>query len=414
MQAAPSSGDSDSEIREIREIQALLDRRMRLRRFRPVLERGFLEHTRLRALELIRSSVLVTIVSFVLLGVVTWVQLHRASSPALLQANMAVWWWAYPAEAVVVLALMLVPRLPFMERRFRLYVSLIAGLAVSLVTVAASAFPEPYFNIYTSYVVILVTLIVYGAGGLTLRNSALVCTLAGLLALAIIRVQGYWLDPAYFSVYVVLANAVGMLLGYLLELRDRVMFLQSHLLQLEKSRLDAYAREVARLSREDVLTGLANRRHFNETLLGEWDRARRHQQPLSLIFVDIDHFKPFNDTHGHVEGDRVLAAVGQALAGVLRRPADLAARYGGEEFVLLLPNTVATGAAEVATQVRAAVAALAIPHLASRVADHVTASVGVASVVPSAATTSAQLVRRADEAAYAAKAAGRNRVMLAD
>ncbi len=167
---------------------------------------------------------------------------------------------------------------------------------------------------------------------------------------------------------------------------------------------------LARLATTDGLTGLANRRSFDDRLATEHRRLGRSGGVMSLILLDIDHFKLFNDTYGHLAGDDCLRQVGRALQGVVRRPADLAARYGGEEFACILPETDAAGAATIAEQIRAAIAALKIPHSASRTADHVTASLGVVTVtcVPDQAIT--DIVATADAGLYQAKEAGRNRV----
>ncbi len=136
--------------------------------------------------------------------------------------------------------------------------------------------------------------------------------------------------------------------------------------------LKRYRDFLENLSSTDGLTGIFNRRRFDETLDREWRRANRNQSPLSLILMDIDLFKPFNDHYGHVAGDECLRRLAQVLPGCLRRASDLAARYGGEEFACLLPDTDADGADKVAGNVRDAVNELNIPHLYSAVADHVT------------------------------------------
>lgn len=128
----------------------------------------------------------------------------------------------------------------------------------------------------------------------------------------------------------------------------------------------------------DGLTQIANRRVFDETLHREWLRSRRLKAPLSLIMCDIDHFKLYNDTYGHQAGDLCLQKVAQALRGATKRPEDLAARYGGEEFVIILPETSFAGAIVVAEQVREAVESLRIRHISSKVAKHVTISLGIA------------------------------------
>jgi diguanylate cyclase (GGDEF)-like protein/PAS domain S-box-containing protein len=165
---------------------------------------------------------------------------------------------------------------------------------------------------------------------------------------------------------------------------------------------------LARLSRTDGLTGLANRRHFDERLQSEWLRHRREKQMISLLMFDVDFFKRYNDTYGHQAGDQCLASVAGAIRGQLRRPADLAARYGGEEFAAILPNTAVEGARHVAEAIREAVNRLALPHSASTVADHVTISIGVAAGIPDATSSAEGLLKRADQALYQAKERGRN------
>jgi diguanylate cyclase (GGDEF)-like protein/PAS domain S-box-containing protein len=164
------------------------------------------------------------------------------------------------------------------------------------------------------------------------------------------------------------------------------------------------------LARQDGLTGLANRRQFDETLEVEIRRAIRDQTPLSLIMIDVDSFKAFNDYYGHHAGDDCLRRVGLALMDTSHRPADLSARYGGEEFVLLLPNTAESGALAIAERARRAVRSLEIEHLPTP-EKIVTISLGVASVVPANGPDDAGgLVKAADKALYASKMRGRDRV----
>lgn len=176
---------------------------------------------------------------------------------------------------------------------------------------------------------------------------------------------------------------------------------------------------VLRLASEaltDPLTGLANRRRFDEALVGEWRRAARQRAPLALLFVDVDRFKRFNDLYGHQRGDSCLHAVAQAIRACALRPGDLVARYGGEEFVLLLPDTDSDGASHLGEAVRHAVEALALPHAGNGRPGVVTVSVGVAAAAPAEddGLSPDHLARRADLALYVAKDAGRNRVMTSD
>lgn len=161
------------------------------------------------------------------------------------------------------------------------------------------------------------------------------------------------------------------------------------------------------LSNTDGLTGIANRRHFDHMLIQEWNRCQRANTPLSLIMLDIDHFKQFNDLYGHLTGDDCLKTLAHALSQVGRRAGELAARYGGEEFVILLPNMDKQVAQETAQHIRQIILSMAIPH-ANTISGIVTVSLGVASLLPSNQQLPIELVRQADAALYRAKLAGRN------
>lgn len=176
-----------------------------------------------------------------------------------------------------------------------------------------------------------------------------------------------------------------------------------------EARLVRAARGLAADAARDALTGLGNRRRFDRALAAAWEAAAATGTPASLILLDADRFKAYNDRHGHPAGDRVLAGIGRCIRGVIRQPGDTGARYGGEEFAVLLPGASLDAALEVAERLRAAVQAMGIPHEANP-EGAVTASLGVACLLPEDADP-ADLVRRADRALYRAKAEGRNRVV---
>lgn len=186
-------------------------------------------------------------------------------------------------------------------------------------------------------------------------------------------------------------------------------------------RLKQQLDELRRHAATDDLTQLANRRIFDRDLAEEWARAWRTGLPISLLIVDVDCFKQYNDEYGHPQGDVCLKELARILREGARRPGDLAARIGGEEFAVVLPDTPADGALDVAEQLRAKIEALGMPHRGSSTSDHVTISVGVACFAPTAEPgwpkarslapyTELELVQAADRALYLAKAAGRNRV----
>jgi len=195
---------------------------------------------------------------------------------------------------------------------------------------------------------------------------------------------------------------------------QRIAQMRCSLLVLTR-KLDDANRELTRLSSVDGLTGVANRRVFDATLLREWRRSARVGSTISLLVIDVDCFKQFNDAYGHQVGDECLKAVARALDGTSRRPADLVARYGGEEFAVVLPETAEDGARIVAEAMREAVESLGITHRFSSAARVVTVSVGVATTRPERCDEAgfARLLKSADEALYGAKRAGRNRVLAA-
>jgi diguanylate cyclase (GGDEF)-like protein len=184
-------------------------------------------------------------------------------------------------------------------------------------------------------------------------------------------------------------------------------------LRQTQAELEAANKVLAALAATDGLTGVANRRAFDETLDREWRRAIRNNLPIALVMIDIDAFKLFNDTLGHLQGDDCLRDVAEALRSAVMRPCDLVARYGGEEFAILLPETGRDPAVMLGERMRAAIEAMGIAHPSSPVAAVVTASLGVASARPKQGEAPPSLVKAADEALYLAKQNGRNRVAVA-
>ncbi|MGO4377679.1 diguanylate cyclase [Pseudoduganella sp. RAF19] len=167
------------------------------------------------------------------------------------------------------------------------------------------------------------------------------------------------------------------------------------------------------LTLTDALTGIANRRSFNDAFDNEWRRCVRSGTPLSVIMIDIDHFKNYNDAYGHQAGDHCLQQVANAMRHCAGRPPDMLARYGGEEFVVLLPNVEASGAETVAQRILLEVRRLAIPHRMSTVSDIVTVSIGAATLAPGDGLSPEILIRAADRELYEAKESGRDRYSAA-
>ncbi len=192
------------------------------------------------------------------------------------------------------------------------------------------------------------------------------------------------------------------LIGFMFDISER---------KKTEEKLLSLQRELEDLSFKDGLTGIANRRRFDALIDAEWQAAQRGQKPLSVILVDIDFFKQYNDHYGHIRGDECLKRVAEALKAGATRPRDFLGRYGGEEFVLVLPDTDARGAHAVAARCRQAVAEAGIAHERSTVAPFVTISLGVATLVPAEDDRPVQLLETVDGRLYRAKQAGRDTIV---
>ncbi len=199
----------------------------------------------------------------------------------------------------------------------------------------------------------------------------------------------------------------------LLRLKFEMARRKQHEQELVKltNRLKEKNQILERLSHIDSLTGIANRRYFEEVFAKEWKQAIRSKTNFSMLLADVDFFKSFNDTYGHQAGDQCLKQIVASLESALKRPNDFIARYGGEEFIVLLPDTSNKGSQKLAELMREKVIDLAIPHEKSDVCEWVTISIGIASILPTMSNDSSDLITYADKALYSAKKSGRNRVM---
>ncbi len=193
---------------------------------------------------------------------------------------------------------------------------------------------------------------------------------------------------------------------------QRIVQMRTSLVVLARE-LDAANHELKRLSASDGLTGIANRRFFDDYLSREWRRARREESVISLLMCDVDHFKSFNDTYGHQAGDDCLRRIAISLSDTMERAPDIVARYGGEEFAIILPQTPRAGAQLVAERVRLAIEALNLPHAGSPQAI-ATISIGLATMWPNNQNMMQCMIQNADRALYRAKSLGRNAVCYYD
>jgi diguanylate cyclase (GGDEF)-like protein len=254
--------------------------------------------------------------------------------------------------------------------------------------------------------------IIYGFVGLRFYTAFIAGWSGGLLAIGASLLLNYNIDWILFNRTYTFSSFLGMALAYAIDRQHRENYLQNCMIELNQKKLSQQAQLLESLSRQDALTHLANRRYLEEVLTREWFSALRYQHPLTIMMIDIDYFKHYNDSLGHVAGDRCLKAIASILKQMTSRGNELAARYGGEEFMLIFPMTDHQHAEKIAMNLLQRINELALPHPNSLVCEHITVSIGVISTIPQRHHQLSDLIMQADQALYQAKKYGRNQYAL--
>lgn len=385
------------------ELRAVVERGFRFLRFPPRIERLFLRHDipRRRKRYLVLGLVAVVIYN-----------VYCFSDMIVLRDIYPLAWLIRLGIVTPVMCMMLL--IVYLQKLKRYTEQMIGSIVVStslsiLIMLLLSNDPNE-IHYHTGIIIIIIFgNIVVGLSFVT----ALVCS-AIVLALysALLPIATTMSVEAIFNHALVLTTAVVMSLigNYQMEAELRRVFLMSLLNRLESIKLAQTNKTLEQLSLSDPLTGLYNRRYFDAALEREWRGAQRSGEPLALLYIDIDHFKLYNDTYGHKTGDCCLVKVAETIRCAARRPYDVCARYGGEEFVALLPGTDLEQAAAVAERIRTGVEKMCIAHESSLTCAHVTVSIGLAGGITSTIPGPYSLMDAADSAMYQAKREGRNRV----
>ena len=386
-------------------VQNLIQQQPILVRFRPDIEHCFHTKRTQEFSQIFRIASALWLLLFVVIFLGTYLNF-----PYIFQSNdYLIWQSTFAFTTLTVIGLSICAYIP--KTHFFVHHYIIAPLITLLLyqlLVGSLALPDEQMNIYASYNIILTMVIAIFSLRLLWQKTILIIGCSALMAGATRFINHWHIATLQFLHAFVLVATVLLSIAFFVERRERLSFLHEVLVAVTSHELARINSHLATIAREDALSGLANRRAFDDCLEMEWDRARREEQPLSLLFIDIDHFKLYNDTYGHAAGDDCLRQVGQTMKKTFLRPADSIARYGGEEFVVLLPCTDALGAEEVAERVIRAIDVLAIPHKRSLVAFHVTASIGICTIMPHEHHTISLLLENADAALYKAKTAGRH------
>lgn len=373
------------------------------------LEQHFHAWLHQRAMTFLRQYLPVLVVAYLLFTTISLVKLYGFTPPAFQAHDIRVYWWIVGVLGADTLLFAVCVRRPSWDRWFWLYSGSVDVIMLATVSLGMITLQDPQNVRIATALLVVCFVLVFGTGMLLLRYCMSVATLAFLVTLGGAVLLGLTKVFWGFSYQFALVFSGMVLICHFMMRSNRLVFLHEQLLLQEKQQLTGLSAELAELSLRDALTGVANRRRFDDVLAQEWERARREKSPLALLFIDIDFFKGYNDHYGHQAGDDCLRAVAFVMVDTGRRPTDLVARYGGEEFVLLLPNTDSRGALETAERIRVFLAQAAIPHALSP-QGRVTASIGVAVRVPQAQEEAFELVAEADAALYRAKAGGRDRI----
>lgn len=319
------------------------------------------------------------------------------------------WLALYGWVGVIVIVASILSRIPALDPQFEIYTGAGSFAAVALSVAVTGVVADPVAGQLTQVAIMYATIIIFAMVGLRFKHAFYAVWFGGLAGTVLSWLLDGGVDWAVLHRTFTGSSLLGMFIAYYAERRDRELFLQAHLLRAAHERSEEYAVRLDRLSRHDALTGLANRRHFDEEMQQEWRRATRQQLPLSVMMIDVDHFKHYNDSLGHVRGDDCLRQAASIIAAHARRPGELAVRYGGEEFLLLFPDTGREAACQHAERLLASFRQARLPQAPGLAREFLSVSIGVASVVPGTAMLAPdELICAADDALYEAKHAGRD------
>lgn len=383
------------------EIEALVKRRSWMLGFGGDLEVAYDRDHRARAVLAFQSSALFILLLYLLLS----------SGIYFLMPEYELWNWLslYGCVGVIIALAGIFSRIHRLDDWFEKYAGAGSFGAVALSVAVTGVVVDPVAGQLTQAAVMYAMVIIYSVVGLRFKHALYAGWLGGLAGTVLALVLGGEVNWGLLHRTYTGSSLLGMFIAYYAERRDRDLYLQARLLRAAQERTEEYAGRLDRLSRQDALTGLANRRHFDEEMQQEWRRATRQQSSLAVLMIDIDHFKHYNDTLGHVNGDGCLRRVAGLIAAHTRRPGDLAVRYGGEEFLLLFPETDREAACQHAERLLLSFQEARIPQAPGLAREFVSISVGVAVAIPGVSMLApGELVCAADDALYEAKHAGRD------
>ncbi|MBP1484556.1 GGDEF domain-containing protein [Acinetobacter nosocomialis] len=323
------------------------------------------------------------------------------------------WLSYYSWVGIIVLIAWILSFIKKLNQWFDYYVGIGSASAVAITFILINVLENGQDNVLFHAAMMYAIVIIYGAVGMRFYTAIIAGWVGGLVGILVSTYVKGDIDWTFLNRTYTFSSFLGMTLAYATDRQHRENYLQNCMIELNRIELMQQAQQLSLLSQQDALTGLANRRYLDETLDNEWRRALRHETPLTIMMVDIDFFKPYNDTLGHLKGDQCLKDIATAISSIAARSGDLVARYGGEEFLLLFPMTNAQQAQIQVERLMNAIKKIAIVHPCSSVSPYVTISAGVATTIPRLNDSISAFVSRADHALYQAKTNGRNQYQIA-
>ena len=323
-------------------------------------------------------------------------------------------WVAYYGwVGMIIVFAWLLAFIPSMNRWFDYYVCLGSTGAVALTFTLINVLEHGQNNVLFHAAMMYAVVIIYGFVGMRFYTAMFAGWSGGLIGIAISVWLNGSIDWTYLNRTYTFSSFLGMALAYAIDRQHRENYLQDCMIELNRLELMRQAQQLSILSQQDALTGLANRRYLDEVLENEWKRSIRHEVPITIMMIDIDFFKLYNDTLGHIQGDQCLRRIAILLGSISSRSGDLAARYGGEEFLLLFSMTDKDQALIQVQRLMELMQNIGIAHPRSNVSKYVTISVGVATTTPHLNDSLSEFISQADHALYVAKNNGRNQYHVA-
>lgn len=331
-----------------------------------------------------------------------------------LPAEMRFEWIVYYGwVGMIIVFAWLLAFVPSMNKWFDHYVCLGSTGAVALTFTLINVLEQGQNNVLFHAAMMYAVVIIYGFVGMRFYTAIIAGWCGGLIGIGISTWLNGSIDWTILNRTYTFSSFLGMALAYATDRQHRENYLQNCMIELNRLELMRQAQQLSILSQQDALTGLANRRYLDEVLENEWRSAIRHKLPITIMMIDIDFFKLYNDALGHIQGDQCLRRIAILLGSISSRSGDLAARYGGEEFLLLFSVTDKDQALIQVQQLMELVRNIGIIHPKSNVSKHVTISVGVATMIPHLNDKLSDFISRADHALYTAKSNGRNQYHIA-